>query len=73
MNNKVPVWECECGTFEYGSLPPEECKDCKKENSFIGVPEDKIEELEDDIEDNLIEKIRTKEFEELGEEEEEND
>jgi ABC-type ATPase with predicted acetyltransferase domain len=72
-NNKVAVWECECGTFEYGKFPPEECNDCGIGNSFIEVPEDKLEEIEGDIEDNLIKKVRTKEFEELGAEEEDED
>jgi hypothetical protein len=70
-NGRVSVWECECGTFEYGKFPPEECGDCKTTNSFIEVPEDKLGELEEDMEENLIKKVRTKDFEELGEEEEE--
>lgn len=67
---RIPVWECECGTFEYAKFPPNECNDCGAEDSFVEVPEDKLEEIEEDIEDNLIRKVRTKDFEELGEEEE---
>jgi hypothetical protein len=70
MAGRVPVWECECGAFEYAKFPPEECSDCNAGNSFIEVPEDKLEDLKGDIEENLMGKIRTKDFDELGEEEE---
>jgi len=38
------IWECECGSIEYGSAPPEECGSCFKIDSFTQLPLELIEE-----------------------------
>lgn len=70
MNARIPVWQCGCGSFEYGEFPPEECNDCNNTNSFVEVPEDRLEEMEGDLEENLIGKIRAKDYDELEDEDE---
>ncbi len=70
MDSKT-AWECDCGTMEFSELPPSECSKCWKENSFVEVPKDMVDEIE---EENLIETIRPKDLENgdvLDEEEDE--
>jgi predicted metal-binding protein len=42
------VWKCKCGHIEYGKFPPEDCPKCLRVNKFLKVPEDMVEELEDE-------------------------
>jgi len=42
------VWECECGHTEYGNNASEECKKCGRINSFVKLPEEIIDEREQD-------------------------
>jgi hypothetical protein len=61
MNNKIGMWECECGGVEYREYPPEECPKCWKINSFLEVPEDLRSEID---EENVLEKMREEDLEE---------
>ncbi|MDP4039636.1 MAG: hypothetical protein Q8P57_03590 [Candidatus Pacearchaeota archaeon] len=61
INYKVRnAWECECGFIEYKELPPEECSKCWKENSFVEIPEDKMDEI---TEGHLLGEIRDEDWE----------
>lgn len=51
------VWECECGNIEYGLYPPKECKECESFNSYMKVPDEAVEEKE---EQHVIKKQRTR-------------
>jgi hypothetical protein len=48
------VWKCDCGNIAYGENPPAECTKCGSLNTFALVPEDMVQELEDNyIVENL--------------------
>jgi DNA-binding IclR family transcriptional regulator len=63
MSKLKTAWECGCGAIAYGKLPPEECKRCNEEGSYVEADEDHIESLADE---NLMEQIRARDW---GEEE----
>jgi len=46
------AWQCECGQIEYGEEPPEECQNCYKINSFTKMPEEIINETDEDETDD---------------------
>ena len=48
VKSKGLVWECECGNIEYGENPPEECPECSAVATFMQVPEELIEEREEE-------------------------
>ncbi len=54
------TWECDCGNVEYGEFPPEECQECWKNNSFLEVSEDRMEEVNGD---RLLSEIKPEEDE----------
>ena len=47
MSKLKTTWECECGSIAYGKLPPEECKRCGEEGSYVEADEESIETLSD--------------------------
>jgi len=55
------LWECECGTIEYGENPPEDCNQCSAVRSFTEVPEDLVKEKEAE---NILSQRSDKETEE---------
>ena len=57
MDKKNNIWECECGSIEYGEYPPEECAKCWKVNSFLEASEDVIEKTEENILGKLGEEV----------------
>jgi len=55
------AWECECGTVEYGSIPPAECEKCFKIDSFTQLPTELIEERIKDVDtDFSISKVKVR-------------
>lgn len=63
MTKIKTAWECNCGAIAYGKLPPQECKRCGEESSYVEADEDQFETHADE---NLMEEIRGKDW---GEEE----
>jgi hypothetical protein len=48
------TWECQCGHIEYSSLQPDECSECLSIKSFAQLPEEVLNERENDnFEDSL--------------------
>ena len=43
------MWECFRGNIVYGEKQPEECKKCKKLDSFTKLPAEMVEERERDL------------------------
>ena len=59
MSKLKTAWECPCGHIAYGEMPPQECRRCGEEESYVEADEDQFEELADE---NLIEEIRAKDW-----------
>lgn len=66
VSKETNMWECECGTIEYGEFPPEECQKCWKLNGFNLVPEDMVESMRD----HVLEHIRSEDMDDFDEEDE---
>ena len=47
------VWECECGHTELGENPPKECEKRYRVNSFTQLPEEIVDEKENNNLENL--------------------
>ena len=59
MSKLKTAWECECGSIAYGKLPPEECKRCGEEGSYVEADEESIENIADE---NLMEQMRARDW-----------
>ena len=46
------VWECECGHIEYGDIAPDECPKCHRIDSFVKLPEEIVDERDENQEDD---------------------
>jgi len=44
------AWECQCGYKVYVKEPPEECPQCNEIDSFIKLPKELINELNEEEE-----------------------
>ena len=42
------LWQCKCGHMEYLNEPPEDCQKCLRVGKFVRIPEDMIEEKEEE-------------------------
>ena len=47
MREQLDAWECECGHVEYGTYPPEECKECWQIHNFKKVDENKLDSFDE--------------------------
>lgn len=48
------AWECECGYIEYGEDASEECPRCHAVDSFVKLPEEEVNERNNEENDEGI-------------------
>jgi hypothetical protein len=58
VSKDLSLWECSCGFTKKSSMPPAECPNCFKLDSFDKVPKYLVESkeseiLEEDLEDEI--------------------